>query len=416
MNDFKYIKDIDLRNKLLASVSKQDRKVDLKSTDNAPTTATPSTPRDNSAGSAIAKLPSSAIEQKKTIKVKRPNSKTLALSTKQLAAMAKTGLPIVDSLQLVSSTVDDKSLRYVFRKISDGVSKGSSIVDIMSKYPQVFDDMYVALVDAGEQGGLLAEVLERESILLEKLAAVQSQVVSAMAYPIGIFVLVIAVVVVMLVFVMPVFAEIYSSSGTELPLLTQVLLDASDFLRNLRNTFFLILGICAFCFVFSRYSKTRRFKNQRDHLFMTLPFVKDVVTKSCLASFSRTLSSLNSAGVPLLDSIQISKRTMTNLLFERVADRLYSGIQLGKSAHEILSEETILPQMFISMFRIGEETGELSSMVDKLAEFYEEEVTTSIKTLTSVLEPLMIVIVALVVAVLLVAMYLPMFNMMTTVK
>ena len=352
----------------------------------------------------------------KAVKVRTPNSKTLALATKQLAAMSKTGLPIVDSLVLVSSTVDDKSLKYVFQKISDRVSKGSSIVDTMIEYPQVFDDMYVALVDAGEQGGLLSEVLERESILLEKLAAVKSQVVSAMAYPIGIFVLVIAVVVIMLVFVMPVFAEIYSSSGTDLPLLTQILLDASDFLRNVRNIIFLLVGIFLFSLAFSRYSKTRRFKIQRDHLFMSIPFVRDVVTKSCLASFSRTLSSLNSAGVPLLDSIQISKRTMTNVLFERVADRLYSGIQLGNSAYDILSRETILPQMFVSMFRIGEETGELSSMVDKLAEFYEEEVTTSIKTLTSVLEPLMIVIVALVVAVLLVAMYLPMFNMMTTVK
>ena len=286
----------------------------------------------------------------------------------------------------------------------------------MAKYPQVFDDMYIALVDAGEQGGLLSEVLERESILLEKLAAVKSQLVSAMAYPIGIFVLVVAVVIIMLVFVMPVFAEIYGSSGTDLPFLTQLLLDASDFLRNLQNTFFLIVGISVIVFFYLRYSKTRRFKLQRDYLFMSLPGVKDVVTKSCLASFSRTLSSLNSAGVPLLDSIQISKRTMTNILFERVADRLYSGIQLGRSAYDILVEETILPQMFVSMFRIGEETGELSAMVDKLAEFYEEEVSTSIKTLTSILEPLMIVIVALVVAVLLVAMYLPMFNMMSTVK
>ena len=413
MNDFSYIKDVQLREKLLARNKSQltNRKV----SDNSPVTSV-TTKEVNSVSSSKPESSLSSLRRPKNFKVKTPNAKSLALATKQLAAMSKTGLPIVDSLVLVSSTVDDKSLKYVFRKISDGVSKGSSIVDILSQYPQVFDDMYVALVDAGEQGGLLAEVLERESILLEKLAAVRSQVVSAMAYPIGIFVLVIAVVVVMLVFVMPVFAEIYSSSGTELPFLTQILLDASEFLRNLRNTLFLILGIAASAFAFSRYSQTSRFKNQRDHLFMYLPFVKDVVTKSCLASFSRTLASLNSAGVPLLDSIQISKRTMTNILFKRVADRLYSGIQLGRSAHEILEEETILPQMFVSMFRIGEETGELSSMVDKLAEFYEEEVTTSIKTLTSVLEPLMIVIVALVVAILLVAMYLPMFNMMTTVK
>lgn len=411
MNDFSYIKDPKLRDSLSSLSSKSSntnpplQSINLNTPDESPLLENPLKSPSTSDNSA-----------KKVVKVRTPKSKTLALATKQLAAMTKTGLPIVDSLVLVSSTVDDKSLKYVFQKISDRVSKGSSIVDTMLQYPQVFDDMYVALVDAGEQGGLLAEVLERESILLEKLAAVKSQVTSAMAYPIGIFVLVIAVVIIMLVFVMPVFAEIYSSSGTDLPLLTQILLDASDFLRNVSNIIFLLIAISLFLIAFSRYSKTRRFKNQRDHLFMTIPFVSDVVTKSCLASFSRTLSSLNSAGVPLLDSIQISKRTMTNVLFERVADRLYSGIQLGNSAYDILSMETILPQMFVAMFRIGEETGELSSMVDKLAEFYEEEVSTSIKTLTSVLEPLMIVIVALVVAVLLVAMYLPMFNMMTTVK
>ena len=413
MQDFSYIKDPELRQKLIDKSFPSTNRPSSESV-HKPSPSVLNSPSDIAL--AQQKSQSSPPNRPKEIKVKSPSSKTLALATKQLAAMSKTGLPIVDSLVLVSSTVDDKSLRYVFKQISDGVSKGSSIVDIMAKYPQVFDDMYIALVDAGEQGGLLSEVLERESILLEKLAAVKSQLVSAMAYPIGIFVLVVAVVIIMLVFVMPVFAEIYGSSGTDLPFLTQLLLDASDFLRNLQNTFLLIVGISVIVFFYLRYSKTRRFKLQRDYLFMSLPGVKDVVTKSCLASFSRTLSSLNSAGVPLLDSIQISKRTMTNILFERVADRLYSGIQLGRSAYDILVEETILPQMFVSMFRIGEETGELSAMVDKLAEFYEEEVSTSIKTLTSILEPLMIVIVALVVAVLLVAMYLPMFNMMSTVK
>ena len=413
MQDFSYIKDPKLRQKLIDTSLSRTNRPSIEPAN------IPSSSSRNSSPELVRsprKSQSSLSNPPKEFKVKSPSSKTLSLATKQLAAMSKTGLPIVDSLVLVSSTVDDKSLRYVFKQISDGVSKGSSIVDIMAKYPQVFDDMYIALVDAGEQGGLLSEVLERESILLEKLAAVKSQLVSAMAYPIGIFVLVVAVVIIMLVFVMPVFAEIYGSSGTDLPFLTQLLLDASDFLRNLQNTFFLIVGISVIVFFYLRYSKTRRFKLQRDYLFMSLPGVKDVVTKSCLASFSRTLSSLNSAGVPLLDSIQISKRTMTNILFERVADRLYSGIQLGRSAYDILAEEKILPQMFVSMFRIGEETGELSAMVDKLAEFYEEEVSTSIKTLTSILEPLMIVIVALVVAILLVAMYLPMFNMMSTVK
>ena len=210
MKDFSYIKDPKLRESLSSLSSKTSKKT-------TPSHSTKSHIPDKSpVQENLPKSSTTSIQSAhKAVKVRKPNSKTLALATKQLAAMSKTGLPIVDSLVLVSSTVDDKSLKYVFQKISDRVSKGSSIVDTMIEYPQVFDDMYVALVDAGEQGGLLSEVLERESVLLEKLAAVKSQVVSAMAYPIGIFVLVIAVVVIMLVCVMPVFAEIYSSSGTD---------------------------------------------------------------------------------------------------------------------------------------------------------------------------------------------------------
>ena len=187
MQDFSYIKDPKLRQALIdSSVASKNRPF----IENVTQPSTSSLNSHSEQKTEQGKSQSSLTNSLKEIKVKSPSSKTLALATKQLAAMSKTGLPIVDSLVLVSSTVDDKSLRYVFRQISDGVSKGSSIVDIMSKYPQVFDDMYIALVDAGEQGGLLAEVLERESILLEKLAAVKSQLVSAMAYPIGIFVLV----------------------------------------------------------------------------------------------------------------------------------------------------------------------------------------------------------------------------------
>ena len=153
----------------------------------------------------------------------------------------------------------------------------------------------------------------------------------------------------------------------------------------------------------------------RDKFLLKLPIVGDLITKNSLASFSRTLSSLTSAGVPLLESIAIAKKTISNIVFTGVVDRLYYGVQIGKSSHEILSEEPSIPKMFTAMFRIGEETGELGEMVDKLADFYEDEVTAAVKALTSVLEPMMIVIVAGVVALMLVAMYLPMFNMMQTV-
>ena len=351
----------------------------------------------------------------KTTKVKKPSAKSLALATKQLSSLVKTGVPIIESLVLVADTLDDKNLAFVFREISTGISRGQSITEMLISYPKVFDDMYVALVDAGEQGGLLSEVLIRESKLLESLSKLKGQILGALAYPIAIFVLVIVVVIVMLTFVMPVFVEMYSSSGTELPGITQMMVDASNWIRSPVNVLILIVSAIALYFLINYLFTVPRVIAAKDKFLLKLPIVGDLITKNSLASFSRTLSSLTSAGVPLLESIAISKKTMSNIVFTGVVDRLYYGVQIGKSSNEILSEEPSIPRMFTAMFRIGEETGELGEMVDKLADFYEDEVTAAVKALTSVLEPLMIVIVAGVVAIMLIAMYLPMFNMMNTV-
>ena len=276
--------------------------------------------------------------------------------------------------------------------------------------------MYLALVSAGETAGLLPEVLEREAKLLESLSKIKGQIQSALTYPIAIFVLTVIVIIVMLVFVIPVFTDMYSSSGTKLPALTQFLVDASNLIKD---PSFLIKSIPALIVGFilaKRQMKTNKFINWKDSMLLKLPITKDLVTKSCLANFSRTLSSLNSAGVPILEALMISKRTLGNRVFQRIADKMNTEIQAGQPIYKVLALEVkVIPIMFTSMFRIGEETGELSEMVDKLADFYEDEVSTSVKSLTSVLEPLMIVFVAIVVAFILVAMYLPMFNMMSTV-
>ena len=214
---------------------------------------------------------------------------------------------------------------------------------------------------------------------------------------------------------MPVFVDMYSQSGTDLPAITQIMVDASAWIRSPINIAILILAVILL-YVFINYLfKVPRVIAYKDRFLLKVPIVGELITKNSLASFSRTLSSLTSAGVPLLESIAISKKTMSNIVFTGVVDRLYYGVQIGKSSNEILSEESAIPKMFTAMFRIGEETGELGEMVDKLADFYEDEVTAAVKALTSVLEPLMIVIVAGVVALMLVAMYLPMFNMMNTV-
>ena len=274
----------------------------------------------------------------------------------------------------------------------------------------------IALVSAGETAGLLDQVLERESILLESLSKIKGQIKSALAYPIAIFALTLIVVIIMLLFVIPVFQDMYASSGADLPGLTQFMVDASNFLRDPLQILKLIPLLFILIFFSKILYKKESFKFWKDSLLLKLPLTKELITKSSLANFSRTLSALNSAGVPILESLLIAKRTIGNRIFKRIVNKMNEEIQYGQPLYKVLASEKVIPILFTSMFRIGEETGELSEMVNKLADFYEDEVETSVKGLTSLLEPLMIVFVSGVVAFILVAMYLPMFNMMNTVN
>ena len=355
-------------------------------------------------------------KKNKKRRLKPPSTKTLAVATKQLSSMIRTGLPLLEALNILSESSDDKTLKAVFKEASIGISRGATFQEILEKHPEVFDEMYLALVSAGETAGLLPEVLDREAKLLESLSKIKGQIKSALTYPIAIFALTIIVIIIMLVFVIPIFVDMYSSSGADLPGLTQFLVDASNAIKDPAFLMKTLPVIAVLFFLIKKQIKTNKFINWRDSMLLKLPITKDLVTKSCLANFSRTLSSLNSAGVPILEALMISKRTLGNRVFQRIADRMNTEIQAGQPIYKVLALEVkVIPIMFTSMFRIGEETGELSEMVDKLADFYEDEVSTSVKSLTSVLEPLMIVFVAIVVAFILVAMYLPMFNMMSTV-
>ena len=349
-------------------------------------------------------------------RIKKPSTKNLALATKQLASMLKTGLPLLEALNILSESTDDKSLRLVFKDAAISISRGSSFVSTLEKYPDVFDEMYLALVSAGEVAGLLDQVLERESILLESLSKIKGQIKSALAYPLAIFALTVIVVVIMLLFVIPVFQDMYSSSGADLPGLTQFMVDASNFLRDPLQILKLIPLLFILVFLSKILFKKESFHFWKDSLLLKLPLTKELITKSSLANFSRTLSALNSAGVPILESLLIAKRTIGNRIFKRIVNKMNEEIQYGQPLYKVLASEKVIPILFTSMFRIGEETGELSEMVNKLADFYEDEVETSVKGLTSLLEPLMIVFVSGVVAFILVAMYLPMFNMMNTVN
>ncbi len=352
---------------------------------------------------------------RKKIRVKSPSTKNLALVTKQLSAMLKTGLPLLEALNIIAESTDDKTLKAVFKDASISISRGATFYSVLERYPSVFDEMYLALIAAGETAGLLPKVLERESNLLESLAKIKGQIKSALAYPIAIFVLTILVVFGMLIFVIPVFQEMYSNSGSELPLITQFLVNISNNLRDINQILRLLPFIGSLFFIGIRYCKTKSFKKNRDILLIKLPLVRAIITKSSLANFSRTLSALNNAGVPIVQALNISKRTLGNYVFQNIIEKMNNEIQAGQPIYKVLASEKIIPVMFTSMFRIGEETGELSQMIDKLADFYEEELSATIKSLTSIIEPLMIVFVSGLVALILIAMYLPMFGMMNTI-
>ena len=417
--EYKFVGDPKLRERLEKARNQNKSKIknDISTVSNADEkeALNKSLKKKNKKNKKFESLKSKKKKNKKR-RLKPPSTKTLAVATKQLSSMIRTGLPLLEALNILSESSDDKTLKAVFKEASIGISRGATFQEILEKHPEVFDEMYLALVSAGETAGLLPEVLDREAKLLESLSKIKGQIQSALTYPIAIFALTIIVIIIMLVFVIPIFVDMYSSSGADLPGLTQFLVDASNAIKDPAFLMKTLPVIAVLFFLIKKQIKTNKFINWRDSMLLKLPITKDLVTKSCLANFSRTLSSLNSAGVPILEALMISKRTLGNRVFQRIADRMNTEIQAGQPIYKVLALEVkVIPIMFTSMFRIGEETGELSEMVDKLADFYEDEVSTSVKSLTSVLEPLMIVFVAIVVAFILVAMYLPMFNMMSTV-
>ena len=348
-------------------------------------------------------------------RVKSPPVKDLAVATKQLSSMIRTGLPLLDALKIISDTTENTSIKYVFKEIAIGISKGATISEMLDKYPEVFNEMYRALVNAGETAGMLPDTLDRQAKLLESLAKIKGQIQSAMAYPIAIATLTLVVVFIMMIFVIPIFVDIYDQSGATLPGITQMLVNLSNQLKSIEFYFKAIPSGFMIYWLYLYLSNRSYILWWYDKTLLKLPLTKDLVTKSCLANFARTLSSLNSAGVPILESLLIAKKTLSNRVFSRIIEKVYSDIQTGNPIYRVLAQEQLIPVMFSSMFRIGEETGELSQMITKLADFYEDEVTETVKALTSIMEPLMIVFVAVFVGVILIAMYLPMFSMMETV-
>ncbi len=334
--------------------------------------------------------------------------KDKAIFSRQFAALTNAGVAIVRSLGVLSEQCSNPKLKAALLDISSEVQNGVNLSDAMRKHPECFDGLYVSMVQAGEVGGVLDEVLNRLAKLLEDVARLQNQIKSAMSYPIVVGSLAVIIFLAMTIFLIPIFANIFKDLGTELPALTQFMLWISGVLTSWR--LFVLIGIVVGSKVaFDMYYKTPVGTLNIDALSLKLPLFGDLIQKSAIARFSRTFGSLTRSGVPILTSLEIVRDTSGNQVIANAIDAARSEVEQGGMISFALQKENVFPPMAIQMMSIGEETGELDGMLMKVADFYEDEVEQAVKALTSVLEPVMIVVIGGMVAMILLSMYLPMF-------
>jgi type IV pilus assembly protein PilC len=335
--------------------------------------------------------------------------KEKAVFSRQLATLVNAGVAIVRGLGVLGDQCTNKKMKQALLDISNDVQSGVNLSDAMRKHPDCFDGLYVSMIQAGEVGGVLDEVLNRLAKLLEDMARLQNQIKSAMAYPVVVGFLATSIFVGMTVFLIPIFAKIFQDLGTELPALTQFLMDCSTLLRS-PASIFLVGGLAAARFAFVQYYKTRVGKETIDRLSLKMPLFGDLIQKTSVARFSRTFGSLTRSGVPILTSLEIVRDTSGNQVVANAIDAARAEIQQGGMISIALQKEKVFPPMAIQMISIGEETGELDAMLMKIADFYEDEVEQAVKALTSVLEPIMILVLGGMVGTILLAMYLPLFK------
>ena len=329
--------------------------------------------------------------------------------TRQFATMIDAGLPIVQSLDILSQQSENKAFRITVRTIKQDVEGGFTLADALKKHPKIFDDLYVNMVAAGEIGGVLNTILNRIAMFIEKSARLKSKVKGAMIYPATIVVVAVAVVSVLLLFVIPVFAELYGGMGKALPAPTQITINISNFFR----AYFMYLAgaIVGIVVALKMYYKTDQGRFAIDGLLLKLPIMGDLIRKVAVARFSQNMSILLTSGVPILDGLAITAKTAGNKVVEKAIMNARISISQGRTVAEPLAESKIFPPMVCQMVAIGENTGALDAMLKKVADFYEEEVDNAVANLTSLMEPLIMVVLGVILGGLVVSMYLPIFQL-----
>lgn len=350
-----------------------------------------------------------------TLLERGPGITEKAVFANKLAALVDAGVPIVRSIDLMATQQKLPLFRRALNGVSLDVSQGMSLATALRRWPKVFDRLSIAMVEAGEAGGVLDETLRRLAKLLEDNSKLQNQIKGAMGYPVAVLTIAILVFLGMTIFLIPTFADIFESLGAELPWFTQMMVDLSSLLRSPFSV--VLVGILvAGGWLFRAYYATPAGRRAVDGVILKIPLFGDLVLKSSTAQFCRTFSSLTKAGVPILMSLEIVKETTTNSIISDAISSSREDVLQGIPLSTALNRKKVFPSMALGMLAIGEETGEMDAMLSKVGDFYEDEVSSTVKAITSMLEPMMIVVVGTIVGSILLAMYLPMFSVFDQIK
>ena len=344
---------------------------------------------------------------------KKVKAKDLAIFTRQFSVMIDAGLPLVQCLEILAQQQENKNFQMVLTQTRQDVEEGATLAAAMGRHPKTFDQLFVNMIDAGEAGGILDLILQRLSTYIEKIVKLRRDVISAMIYPSAVIVIAVAVIAVIMVFVIPSFQNIFTGllgPGELLPLPTRIVVGISEFLAGVGGL--LILGVLAAAAVAIRfYYRTPGGHRNIDRLLLKLPVIGGILRKIAVARFSRTLSTLLSSGVPILQSLEITARTAGNVILEEAIRKVRDGVERGESVVEPLKAADVFPNMVSQMIAIGEQTGALDAMLGKIADFYEQEVDSAIASLLTLIEPVMIGFLGVTIGSIVIAMYLPLFSL-----
>ena len=348
------------------------------------------------------------------IKPAKIKLKEIAIFSRQFATMVNSGLPILRALSILSEQVSNKELAKTLTLVRNDVEQGASLSAAMAKFPKAFNDLYIAMVKSGETGGMLDDVLLRLADVLEREVHLRQKIKSAMTYPVAVVALVVLIMSAMLLFVVPQFKTIYTQLGGTLPLPTRVLLMASDAVKKYWYVFIFLTFVAVF--LFKRYKKTEKGRANLDAIKLKIPIFGTLFHKTALSRFSSTAGMLLRSGVPILQALDIVADTVNNAVMSRAVVDVQASVREGESIAKPLARHAVFPPMVVQMLAVGEETGQVDTMLDKVAKFYDQEVEASVDALTSLIEPLLIAIIGGAVGAAVIALYMPMFNIIKLIQ